>query len=85
MTNPDGSMFISIIYASFALGTFISSLILERNNVILPIHPRTKVLLPMYPKNSTSLSEMNIHSRLSPNIILIGSILVQVCIHNFKI
>lgn len=67
------------MYACFAGGIFISSILLEKEEVEIPVHPRTKLPLQIYPVNSTALSRMNVHSRYPPMIVLIISAAFQVC------
>ena len=77
---PCTKLYFQVMYACFAGGIFISSILLEKEEVEIPVHPRTKFPLQIYPVNSTTLSNMNVHSRYPPMIVLIISAAFQVCI-----
>ncbi|KAE9551490.1 hypothetical protein FO519_005284 [Halicephalobus sp. NKZ332] len=77
LSGPHNSLLVSVIYVCFAGGLFISSVLLDKEEVEIPIHPRTKLPLPIYPVNSTTLSNMHVHSRYPPMIVLIISAAFQ--------
>uniref|UniRef100_A0AC34QKE4 Uncharacterized protein n=1 Tax=Panagrolaimus sp. JU765 TaxID=591449 RepID=A0AC34QKE4_9BILA len=77
MASQYGNLLVSIIYACSAGGIFISSILLEKVDIEVPIHPRTKIPLPMFPNNATTLSNMHVHSRYPPVIVLIISAVFQ--------